>query len=104
MSMPCLHSASVGTSVPSISIRARSKNAAGCRAQTRGRTLLMMSINVCTSAALKRRQKSPGRGRIGNALGVEGVEVDFILTPQFEVLQASAIAQGVVGQVENVIG
>jgi hypothetical protein len=45
-----------------------------------------------------------GGGRIGNASGAKSVEVDFILTPQFEILQASAVAQGVVGQVEDVIG
>ncbi len=45
-----------------------------------------------------------GRGRIGNAAGAEGVEIDFILATQFEVLQTGAVAQGVVGQVEDMIG
>ena len=45
-----------------------------------------------------------GRGGIGNARGSEGVEEDFVLAPQFEILQASAVAQRVIGQVEDVIG
>src|SRR5205823_2927021 len=32
------------------------------------------------------------------------VEIDFVITAQFEVLQARAVAQGVVGEVEDVIG
>jgi hypothetical protein len=42
--------------------------------------------------------------RIGNALGPERVEIDFILATQFEVLQTRAIAQRVVGQIKHVIG
>jgi hypothetical protein len=45
-----------------------------------------------------------GGRRIGNTLSTEGVEVDFILATQFEVLQAGAVAQRVVGQVEYMIG
>ena len=41
---------------------------------------------------------------VGNAQSAKGVEVDFILAPQFEVLQTSAIAQRVIGEVENMIG
>ena len=45
-----------------------------------------------------------GRGGIGNAAGAEGVEEDFVVAAQFDVLQTSAVAQGVVGEVEDVIG
>ena len=45
-----------------------------------------------------------GRGRVGNAAGAEGVEEDFVVAAQFDVLQAGAVAQGVVGEVEHVIG
>jgi hypothetical protein len=45
-----------------------------------------------------------GGRRIRNALSTEGIEVDFILATQFQILQASAVAQRVVGQVEHVIG
>jgi hypothetical protein len=45
-----------------------------------------------------------GGGRIGNAASAESVEVDLILAAQLDVLQASAVTQGVVGEVEHVIG
>ena len=45
-----------------------------------------------------------GRGRIGNALSTQGVEIDFVPAAKFEVFQASAVAQGVVSEIEHVIG
>src|SRR3984957_16852367 len=44
-----------------------------------------------------------GGRRIGDAQSPERVEVDFILTTQFEVLQTGAVAQRVVGQVEHMV-
>ncbi len=44
-----------------------------------------------------------GRGGIGRTLGPQQVQIGFVLPPQFEVFQASAAAQCVVGQVEHVI-
>src|SRR5262249_1524242 len=41
---------------------------------------------------------------IGNAFGADGVEKDFVLERQFDVLNAGAAAQRVVGEVEDVIG
>src|ERR1019366_10643666 len=32
-----------------------------------------------------------GRGRIGNALGTQGVELEFVLAAQFQILQTGAI-------------
>jgi len=43
-------------------------------------------------------------GRVGNAGGAQRIEVGFVLPSQFQVLQASRIAQGVVGDVEHVVG
>ena len=37
-------------------------------------------------------------------MGAEGVEEDGVVASQFDVLQAIAVAQGVVSDVENVIG
>ena len=45
-----------------------------------------------------------GSGRIGNPLGPDGIEKELIIATQFDVLQASATAQRVVGKVQNVIG
>jgi len=44
-----------------------------------------------------------GRGRVGDALRAQGVEEDLVVATQFDVFQAGAVAQGVVGQVEHVI-
>ena len=49
-------------------------------------------------------QEVAGGGRVGNALGAEGVEVGFVVAEQFEVLQALAAGQEVVGDVEDVVG
>jgi hypothetical protein len=45
-----------------------------------------------------------GGGGIGSALGAEGVEKRGVVAAQFHVLETSAVAQGVDGEVENVIG
>src|ERR1035438_10172263 len=45
-----------------------------------------------------------GRGRVGYAAGAQGVQKVLVATAQFDVLQTSAVAQGVVGEVEHVIG
>src|SRR3977135_3379828 len=45
-----------------------------------------------------------GRGRVGSAVSAQGVEIDFVLAAQFQVLQTGAVAQRVVGEVEDVIG
>jgi hypothetical protein len=45
-----------------------------------------------------------GGGGIGSALGTEGVEKRGVVAAQFHVLEASAVAQGVDGKVEDVIG
>ena len=45
-----------------------------------------------------------GRGRIGNARRAQGIEMVLVVAAQFDVLQTDAVAQGVVGEVEHVIG
>jgi hypothetical protein len=45
-----------------------------------------------------------GGGRVGDTLGAQGVEEDLVLAAQFEVLQAGALAQGVVGEGQDVVG
>ena len=61
---------------------------AGCWAQTRQPGPLMASIRSRTSASGKRRQKSPGGGGVGDALGAQGIEVDLVVAAQLEVLEA----------------
>src|SRR5208283_2764735 len=45
-----------------------------------------------------------GGGGIGQAARAQSVEEDFVLATQFQVLQASAVAQGVVGKGQDVVG
>jgi hypothetical protein len=45
----------------------------------------------------------PGGGRVGDAFGPEGIEVDLVVTPDFEVFQATAAGQEVVGDVQDVV-
>src|SRR5204863_9757662 len=45
----------------------------------------------------------PGGGRIGDALGTQSVEVVDVIAAEFEILQAIGVAQGVVGDVEDMI-
>ena len=63
-----------------------------------------MSSSVCTSSGCEAAAEVAGRGRIGDAAGAEGIEEDFVVAAQFDVLQTGAVAQGVVGEVEHVIG
>ncbi len=44
------------------------------------------------------------RGGIGNAACAESVEIVHVVAAQFDVLQAGSVAQGVVGEVEHVVG
>src|SRR5512135_21303 len=103
MSTPCLHQPSEGASAPSASRNASSKNPSGCCFQARSRVSLKMPINCSPSPSLKRRQKSPAVVRVGDAVGPEGIEVDLVVTPDFEVFQATAAGQEVVGDVQDVV-
>ena len=53
------------------------------------------------------RRKPPaevaGRGGIGNPPRAERVQVDFVVTPQFQMFQAGAAGQQVVGHVQHVV-
>ena len=104
MSTPCLHSASVATSVPSASMIASSKNAAGCCAQTRSRVSLMASIRSHDVGLGEAAAEVAGGGGVGDAFGAQGVEIDLVVAPQFEVLEPLAAGQEVEGDVQDVVG
>ena len=55
-------------------------------------------------SAVKRRQKSPAVVGSGRRRCAQGVEEDFIVAEEFQVLQARAAAQGQIGQGEHVVG
>ena len=63
----------------------------------------MMSSRFRDVGGLEASAEVAGRGRIGNAVGAESVEEDLVVATQFDVLQAIAVAKGVVGEVEDVI-
>jgi hypothetical protein len=46
----------------------------------------------------------PCGGRVGEATGAESIEEVGVVAAEFEILQASTVAQGVVGEVEDVVG
>jgi hypothetical protein len=50
------------------------------------------------------RAEVPGSSGIGDAVGAEGVEEDDVVAPQLDVVEAGAVAQRVVGEVEDVVG
>ncbi len=52
---------------------------------------------------LKTSAEVAGRRGIGNPPRPERVEIHFVVAPQLDVLQARAIAQRVVGQVQHVV-
>ncbi len=47
--------------------------------------------------------KATGSGGIGDAARAQGIEQRVVVAPQFEGLETGAIAEGVVGQVEDVV-
>src|SRR6202021_5638 len=49
-------------------------------------------------------QEIASGGGIGDPLGTQEVEVGFVITEQFEVIDGSSACQHVVGQIENVVG
>ena len=46
----------------------------------------------------------PGRGRVGNALGAHGIEIDLVVTPQFDVLDPLAAAQNIERDIQYMVG
>ena len=62
-----------------------------------------MAINCSTSPSVNRRQKSPAVVGSGIRSCPEGVEVDLVVAAHFEVLQAAAPGQEVVGDVQDVV-
>jgi hypothetical protein len=54
--------------------------------------------------SVKRRQKSPAVVGSGRRRAPRGVEEDLVAAAEFQVLQTGAVAQGVVGEGQDVIG
>ena len=57
-----------------------------------------------TSGSEKRRQKSPAVVGSGIRFGSQGVEIDLVVAPQFEVFDPLAAGEDVEGDVQDVVG
>ena len=101
--MPSLHSPPVGTSVPSMSIRASSKNAAGCSAQTLQSRLVehVEQRRGCAAAGSGGRNRRPWSGR--ECVARPGRRDTLRRCAAVRGLPGSAVAQRVVGQVQHVV-
>jgi hypothetical protein len=44
-----------------------------------------------------------GGGRVGDAVGTQGVEEDDVIASQLDVVETGAVAEGVVGEVQDVV-
>ena len=90
--------------LPSASRIASSKNSGGCWAQTRSRDFIDgvhqgEDIGLGEAAA-----EVAGGGRVGDAFGSQGVEVDLVVAPQFEVFDALAAGEDIEGDVQDMVG
>ena len=85
---PRLHSPVVGAIVPSASMMARSKNACGWLPPDLQPHLVDRVHQDLNVALVEPPAEVPCRRRVGNPLGPQGIQVDLVVTPQFEVLQA----------------
>src|SRR5260370_16227354 len=89
---------------PSPSMIAWSKNDAGCCCQTSRRLSLRAFIRVSTSWALSAAEEIASRRRSGNTLRTENIQVGFVVTQPFQVIDGLAADQEVIGQIEDVVG
>ena len=83
--MPCLHSASVATRVPSASRIASSKNSGGCCGPDPQAGLIDGVHQVQDIGLTEAAAEVPGGGGIGDPLGAQGVEINLVVATQLEV-------------------
>ena len=100
MSIPCLHSPVVATSVPSTSMVASSKNVFGCCRQTFSRARRWLPARRKMSPASKRRQKSPAVVGSGIRSAPRASRKTSSLRRSSMSSRRTPVAQRVVGQVQ----
>ena len=87
MSTPCLHSASVATRVPSASRMACVEERGGLLGPD-PQPGLVDGVHQVEDVGLGEAAAEVARGGgVGDALGAQGVEIDLVVAPQFEVLE-----------------
>ena len=63
-----------------------------------------MSIKVDNIGLRETTAEVPGRGRVRNSFGSQGIEVDLVIAPQFEVLDSLAAGEDIERNVQDVVG
>ena len=82
---------------------ASSKKSAGCCFQTLTPGLVEDVLEGLDVVGGEAAAEVAGGGGVGDAVGAEGVEEDLVVAAQFDVVEAGAVAQGVVGEVQDVV-
>jgi hypothetical protein len=103
MSVPRWRWPAVATGAPPLSAVARSKEGSGCRS----RALAGLVEDVLQGAEARRGAAAAevaSRRGARDAAGAQGIEEDFVVAAQLDVVEAAALTQGVVGDVEGVLG
>ena len=83
---------------------ASSKKSGGCCFQTLTPGLIEDVLEGLDVVGGEAAAEVAGGGGVGDAVGAEGVEEDDVVASQFDVVEAGAVAQGVVGEVQDVVG
>ena len=103
MSIPALHCPFVGAIVPSASSTARAKNSGGCCFHTFGGRGGSCPSGRSTPGRPEAAAEVSRRRRVGDALRAQRVEIALVVAQEFQVLQAIAAADHVIGDVQHVI-
>ena len=82
---------------------ASSKKSDGCCFQTLTPGLIEDVLEGLDVVGGEAAAEVAGGGGVGDAVGAEGVEEDDVVASQFDVVEAGAVAEGVVGEVEDVV-
>ena len=103
MSIPSLHCPVVSASVPSASITASSKNARRLGAPDPHPRLVDRRLQRLDRRLVKPPAEIARRGRIGNPLRAQRVEIHLVLPPPLDILQTRPATQHVVRDAQHVI-
>jgi hypothetical protein len=61
-------------------------------------------LQLADGGLVKAAAEVAGGGRVVDPAGAQSVEEDFVVAAEFEVLEAGAVAQGVAGEGQDVVG
>ena len=102
--MPCLHSASVPTRVPSTSRIGLVEEVGGLLGPD-PQSRLIDGVHQGHDVGFgEAAAEVPFGGGVGEPLGVQGVEVNLVVASEFEVFDAFAAGEDVEGDVQDMVG